>query len=119
MVEYTIDEALALLEKNVASATQSLAQVEVDIRFLKEQITTTEVSMYLRCALLRCVGGGGGANGGWLVDTHKILRECTISMSNNAAWLALLRQVAVEMLLLGRLIRSIPSNRNQPNQHSQ
>jgi len=45
MVEYAVEEALELLEKNIASATASLRQTEVDTRFLKEQITTTEVSI--------------------------------------------------------------------------
>ena len=45
MVEYSLDEAADLLEKNLASAQEKLAETEGDIDFLKDQITTSEVNM--------------------------------------------------------------------------
>ena len=45
MVEYTHDEALKLLAKNLKQAQDKLAETEGDIAFLKDQITTTEVNM--------------------------------------------------------------------------
>jgi hypothetical protein len=44
MLEYPFDEANALLNKNMTTATDSLATVEKDLSFIKDQITTTEVS---------------------------------------------------------------------------
>eukprot|EP00842_Homolaphlyctis_polyrhiza_P004404 jgi/Hompol1/4965/HPOL_004056-RA len=45
MLEYPVDEALDLLSKKLNSATTSLEQVNEDLEFLKEQITTVEVNM--------------------------------------------------------------------------
>ncbi|KAF5275857.1 hypothetical protein FQR65_LT04095 [Abscondita terminalis] len=45
MLEYSLDEAEKLLVKNIATATNSLEQVEHDIDFLRDQCTTTEVNM--------------------------------------------------------------------------
>ena len=45
MVEYTYDEALKLLGKNLANAEQKLKETEQDMDFLKDQITTTEVNL--------------------------------------------------------------------------
>ena len=45
MVEYTYDEALKLLCKNLANAEQKLKETEQDMDFLKDQITTTEVNL--------------------------------------------------------------------------
>ncbi|KAJ3322501.1 hypothetical protein HDV06_003045 [Boothiomyces sp. JEL0866] len=45
MLEYPIDEAKQLLESKLNSARISLAQVEEDLEYLKEQITTMEVNM--------------------------------------------------------------------------
>ena len=48
MVEYTHDEALALLERNLKNAETRLKSTEEDLIFLKYQITTTEVNI-ARC----------------------------------------------------------------------
>ena len=45
MVEYTYEEALKLLGKNLANAEQKLKETEQDMDFLKDQITTTEVNL--------------------------------------------------------------------------
>jgi prefoldin subunit 5 len=45
MVEYSFEEANELLTKNLESAKKSLATIEEDLDFLKDQITTTEVSI--------------------------------------------------------------------------
>ena len=45
MVEYSYDEAIKLLMRNLASAEEKLAETESDIDFLKDQTTTTEVNM--------------------------------------------------------------------------
>ena len=48
MVEYTYEEALALLERNMSNAEIRLRSTEEDLNFLKDQITTTEVNI-ARC----------------------------------------------------------------------
>ena len=48
MVEYSYDEALALLERNFSNADIRLKSTEEDLNFLKDQITTTEVNI-ARC----------------------------------------------------------------------
>ncbi|KAL9643341.1 hypothetical protein ABK040_014796 [Willaertia magna] len=45
MVEYTLDEALQLLEKNKQIADQRLEELNEDIAYLKDQKTTTEVNI--------------------------------------------------------------------------
>ena len=45
MMEYSIDEACSLLTKNLASAKKTLAQVQEDLNFIRDQTTTTEVSI--------------------------------------------------------------------------
>nr|CAG4636662.1 EOG090X0IRH [Eubosmina coregoni]SVE70176.1 EOG090X0IRH [Eubosmina coregoni] len=45
MLEYSLEDAKALLEKNHETATKSLAQVHYDLDFLRDQMTTTEVNM--------------------------------------------------------------------------
>ena len=45
MLEYTIDEAEELLIKNLNAAQKNLAQIDMDLSFLRDQITTTEVSI--------------------------------------------------------------------------
>lgn len=45
MVEYTYDDALKLLARNLASAEERLADADGDIDFLKDQITTSEVNI--------------------------------------------------------------------------
>lgn len=46
MLEYDID-AQALLEKNLSTATKNLDSLEEDLDFLRDQFTTTEVSILL------------------------------------------------------------------------
>jgi hypothetical protein len=45
MLEYPISEAEQLLTKNFETATKNLQQIETDLDFLRDQITTTEVNM--------------------------------------------------------------------------
>ena len=45
MVEYTYDEAIKLLGKNLANAELKIKETEDDMDFLKDQITTTEVNL--------------------------------------------------------------------------
>ena len=45
MVEYSFEEAMTLLSSNLAAAEKNLKSLEDDIGFLKDQITTTEVSI--------------------------------------------------------------------------
>ena len=45
MLEYDIDDAQALLEKNLATASRNLDSLEDDLDFLRDQFTTTEVSI--------------------------------------------------------------------------
>lgn len=45
MVEYTFDDAIVLLGKNLANAQAKIAETDGYMDFLKDQITTTEVNM--------------------------------------------------------------------------
>ena len=45
MVEYTYDDALKLLCKNLANAEERLKEADGDIDYLKDQITTSEVNI--------------------------------------------------------------------------
>ncbi|KAI9546264.1 Prefoldin subunit 3 [Dissostichus eleginoides] len=45
MLEYDIDEAQALLEKNLSTASRNCETLEDDLDFLRDQFTTTEVNM--------------------------------------------------------------------------
>ena len=45
MVEYSFDEAIALLEKNYGNAVKRLEISEEELNFLKDQVTTTEVNI--------------------------------------------------------------------------
>ncbi|XP_017328304.1 prefoldin subunit 3 [Ictalurus punctatus] len=45
MLEYDIDEAQTLLEKNLGTASRNLESLEEDLDFLRDQFTTTEVNM--------------------------------------------------------------------------
>lgn len=49
MLEYDIDEAQALLEKNLSTASRNLETLEDDLDFLRDQFTTTEVSILPLC----------------------------------------------------------------------
>lgn len=52
MLEYDIDEAQALLEKNLSTATKNLESLEEDLDFLRDQFTTTEVSILFAVQML-------------------------------------------------------------------
>jgi len=45
MLEYSLDEADALLTKNLETANKNLSQIDIDLDYLRDQITTTEVNM--------------------------------------------------------------------------
>ncbi len=45
MVEYSFEEAITLLTKNLENCKTNLSNIESDLDFLKDQITTTEVSI--------------------------------------------------------------------------
>ncbi|XP_066998710.1 prefoldin subunit 3 [Anabrus simplex] len=45
MLEYTLDDAMNLLAKNIDTAKTNLSCVEHDLDFLRDQFTTTEVNM--------------------------------------------------------------------------
>ena len=45
MLEYSLDDAESLLEKNHTAAVKSLSQVDDDLGFLRDQMTTLEVSI--------------------------------------------------------------------------
>ncbi|KAI1294840.1 Prefoldin subunit 3 [Halotydeus destructor] len=45
MLEYSLDEAEKLLSKNRDTAIRNLAQIDIDLDYLRDQITTTEVNM--------------------------------------------------------------------------
>ncbi|XP_014663389.1 PREDICTED: prefoldin subunit 3-like [Priapulus caudatus] len=45
MLEYSTGEAETLLAKNHQAANESLAQIEEDLDFIRDQYTTTEVNM--------------------------------------------------------------------------
>lgn len=47
MLEYDIDEAQALLEKNLSTASRNLETLMEDLDFLRDQFTTIEVSILL------------------------------------------------------------------------
>ena len=46
MLEYPTHEAKTLLSDKLKSATITMSQVAEDLEFLREQITTTEVSKF-------------------------------------------------------------------------
>merc|ERR550519_258764 len=45
MLEYTLEDAEALLSKNLASAEQNLKEIAFDLDYLRDQMTITEVTM--------------------------------------------------------------------------
>ena len=45
MLEYDIEDAEKLLQKNLSTAETNLEELSNDLCFLRDQITTTEVSM--------------------------------------------------------------------------
>jgi prefoldin subunit 5 len=67
MLEYTTEEAEALLTKNIASAKQTLASINTDLDFLKDQITVSEVNIArchnYRVKLRQHKGDASGAGG--------------------------------------------------------
>lgn len=48
MLEYGIEDAKVLLEKNLEAANKSLSQVDDDLSFIRDQTTTLEVSILLQ-----------------------------------------------------------------------
>ena len=54
MVEYNLEDAQALLSKNLTQAEKNLVQVKEDLAFIRDQCTTTEVSILLALAALSC-----------------------------------------------------------------
>ena len=45
MLSYPVDEAEQLLRRNLETAERNLLQIDVDLDYLRDQITTTEVNM--------------------------------------------------------------------------
>lgn len=45
MLEYPLDEAKTLLSKNLSTSLSNLKQIEEDLEFLRDQITTSEVNL--------------------------------------------------------------------------
>mmetsp|Transcript_6570 Transcript_6570/g.11536 ORF Transcript_6570/g.11536 Transcript_6570/m.11536 type:complete len:140 (-) Transcript_6570:2985-3404(-) len=45
MLEYSLEEAQALLAKNLENANKSIESTETDLQFIKDQITTCEVNI--------------------------------------------------------------------------
>ena len=45
MVEYSFEESIGILEKNMHNALARLQSTDDDLNFLKDQITTTEVNI--------------------------------------------------------------------------
>lgn len=45
MLEYNLEDATALVQKNIAAAKKNLSYIEHDLDFLRDQFTTTEVNM--------------------------------------------------------------------------
>jgi len=45
MLEYTTEEAKTLLEEKISTAEKSLNNIKEDLEFLRNQITTMEVSI--------------------------------------------------------------------------
>lgn len=45
MLEYPLEEAKSLLEKNLITSNSNLKQIEQDLEFLRDQITTSEVNL--------------------------------------------------------------------------
>ena len=45
MLEYNLEDAEALLERNLSAAHKTLETVEDDLGFLRDQTTTIEVNM--------------------------------------------------------------------------
>ena len=45
MLEYEIDEAEDMLKKNLTAAESQLHELDLDLDYLRDQITTTEVSI--------------------------------------------------------------------------
>ncbi len=56
MLEYDIGDASKLLTKNIETAKASLNDVENDLNFLRDQITTSEVSiLFIKLQLQDCI----------------------------------------------------------------
>lgn len=48
MMEYHIEEAEQLLTKNLETAVKNLIQIDTDLDFLRDQITTSEVRILFK-----------------------------------------------------------------------
>lgn len=48
MLEYTLEEAKELLNSKLSAASKSLVNTDEDLEFLRDQITTMEVSILLK-----------------------------------------------------------------------
>lgn len=57
MLEYSIEEAGALLSKNLNTAQKNLKDIEDDLGFLRDQYTTTEVSILPKKTVLSSING--------------------------------------------------------------
>ena len=82
MLEYTVEDAKALLTKNADNARSNVKVLDEDLVFLRDQIVTTEVSIRFRrvsLVLLSSCGAGTERGGGGMAvrraqhsgDQHK------------------------------------------------
>ena len=55
MLEYSLDDANSLLDKNLEAANKSLSQVEEDLCLIRDQTTTLEVSILYNFTAISCV----------------------------------------------------------------
>ena len=69
MLEYTVEDAKALLTKNADNARSNVKVLDEDLVFLRDQIVTTEVSIRFRrvslVLLSSCGAGTERGGGGW------------------------------------------------------
>lgn len=52
MLEYSTSEAKELLQEKIVTAEKSISQLDADLDYIKEQITTLEVSTYIGSGLV-------------------------------------------------------------------
>lgn len=67
MLEYPLDEAKQLLQKNLSTSMNNMKQIDEDLEFLRDQITTSEVNLariynwnVKRLQAQKSAGGSGG-----------------------------------------------------------
>ena len=58
MLEYPIEEAAALLQKNLSAAQQSLQEVGEDLEFISDQCTIVEVGILQTNFILSLLNAG-------------------------------------------------------------